>query len=68
MNGAFIAALARFGKSIVETGILFAAAAVLAVVAQQDITAREIAAVAAFAFVKGTIEAAGRYLAALRPA
>ena len=66
MTDTFVVTLKRFGKSLIETGIIFAAAAVLAVIAQQDVGAKEVAAVAAFAFVKGVIEAAGRYLAAVK--
>ena len=59
-------ALLRFGKSLVETGIVFAAAAVLAVITNADVTAREVAYAAAIAFVKGAVEASGRYLAAVK--
>jgi len=63
---ALLVALARFGKSMIETGIIFASTAVLAVVFQPDISAEAVAAIAAFAFVKGVLEAAGRYLAAVK--
>ena len=65
---ALLVALARFGKSIIETGITFAAVAVFAVAFNPNISAEAVAAVAAFAFIKGAIEAAGRYLAAVKPA
>ena len=61
-------ALFRFGKSLVETGIVFACAAVLAIIADADVTAREVAYAAAIAFVKGVIEASGRYLSAVKEA
>ncbi len=63
---ALVAALKRFAYSVVETGIAFAAIAVLAAISNPNITAREVAFAAAVAFTKGAVEASARYLAAVK--
>ena len=69
MDHALILALKRFGKSIIESGIVFASiAAYTAVTADPNINAKALAWIASAAFIKGAIDAAGRFLAAVKEA
>ena len=63
MNGPLLDALRRFGVSIVESGIVFASIATYsAVTADPNVNYKVLAGIAAAAFIKGVIDAAGKYL------
>lgn len=62
-------ALKRFGVSLVESGIVFASVAVYAAVSSDpDVNYKVLAGIAAAAFIKGVIDAAGKYLNSIREA